>query len=145
MANLSMDVWSYLQTNKQGDVSVASKGENKGKNVPMARLRVKVSEGELSDIFTMEAFTNMFHSEGSEYCVNNEFTPEKGKNKGKLTPARYAKFSSNGSDEMIQVRRGDGEWTTYNLQAGITQQFANVCKFTQISMRDKENRIKEKK
>ena len=137
MGYISIDAWSDFQTDKKGNISIASRGKHKGKPVPVAELRVRVAEGESNtELFTLDKWRKVVMSRGNEFQVNSSFTSKKD---GRFVPARTVKLSSNGSGDELRVKTGDGEWTTYHLQSGLVEVFASVCEQTLLAEENWKN------
>ena len=78
MGYISIDAWSDFQTDKKGNISIASRGKHKGKPVPVAELRVRVAEGESNtELFTLDKWRKVVMSRGNEFQVNSSFTSKK--------------------------------------------------------------------
>ena len=125
-----------MQTDKNGKiVKVAKEGANKGQPVPIAELRVRVSEGENSEVFTLDKWRKVVMAKGNEFQINSEFVAKN----GNRVPSRSVKLSSNGIGDDLRVKKGDGEWTTYHLQSGLSEAFASVCEQTEIASENWKN------
>ena len=136
MGFISIDTWTYLQETKdKKGLAVIEKGPKKGQPVPQADLRVRVTEGENTEVFTLDKWRKVVMSKGNEFQINSEFVAKN----GNKVPSRSVKLSPNGVGDDLRVRKGDGEWTTYHLQSGLAEAFASVCEQTEIASENWQN------
>ena len=136
MGFISIDTWTSLQTDRNGKVVKVSKdGPNKGQPVPIAELRVRVTEGASSEVFTLDKWRKVVMSKGNEFQINSEFVAKN----GNKVPSRSVKLSPNGVGDDLRVKKGDGEWTIYHLQSGLAEAFASVCEQTEIASENWQN------
>ncbi len=144
MGFISIDAWIKLQENKdKTGLAVISSGKNKGKNVPVADLRVRISEEGKYEVFTLDKFVKIVSAKGNEYQVNSRYEfPEKS---GNFVPSRIVKLASNGVGDELMVRKGDEKWTTYQLASGLVEAFALVCQQTIVANENFRNRKEDKR
>ena len=143
MGYISMDTWTSLQTDREGKiVKVTKEGAvNKGQPVPIAELRVRVTEGDNTELFTLDKWRKVVMTKGNEFQINSAFTAKN----GNRVPARIVKLSPNGIGDDLSVKKGDEEWTTYHLQSGLAESFASVCEQTEIASENWQNIKADKK
>ena len=110
MGFIAMHNYTELQKNKEtGKLSKVTKEvPTKGQSVPVAHMRVRVSEGTENEYFTLDKWVKIVASRGNEYEVNGKYEFPEGS--GRMTKPRSVKLSSNGSGDDLAVKKDDREW-----------------------------------
>jgi hypothetical protein len=135
MGFIAIDTWTSLQTNSKGEIAKIKDGDRKGQAVPVAELRVRITEGSSSEVFTLDKWRKLVSSKGNEFQINGAFTSRT----GQVIPARSVCLSTNGMGDDLRVRKGEGEWITFHLQSGLAESFASVCEQTEIAAENWRN------
>lgn len=143
MGFIAMHNYTELQTNRKGEIAkVKADVPNKGQAVPVAHMRIRVTEGMENEYFTLDKWMKIVASKGNEYEVNGRYEFPEGS--GNWTKPRSVKLSPNGSGDDLNVKKGDKEWTTYHLASGLAEAFALVAQQTLVANENFRN-LKDKR
>lgn len=132
MAFIAFDTWRDFLKDKTGKVV---KGKN-GDPVPIADLRIRVSEGEETETFKLDKWRLIVASRGNVFRINSDFTST---TTSKDIPARSVKLVANGIADELNVIKGDGSKTIFFLKPGLAESFAVVCEQTELSAENWRN------
>ena len=133
MSYISIDTFREVWSDKNGEPKKNKAGEYQA----MAKLRVRVDEGDRNTSFSLEVWRQIVAARGNKLVINETFVPEEGPRKGETIIGRSARLQSNGSgDDLIVEKDGDPR-QVYNLQTGLAEAFARVCEQSQIAERSR--------
>ena len=99
-------------------------------------MRVRVSEGENTETFTLEKWQKVVASRGNTFQINSEFTSKK---TGQTIAGRSVQLIANGVGDELHVIKGGGNRTTFTLKTGLAESFANVCEQTELASENWQN------
>ena len=133
MGFIAVDTWRYFLKDGKGKVV---KGKN-GDPVPIADLRIRVSEGENTETFSLDKWRQIVASRGNTFQINSEFHSTA---TGKDIPARSVQLVANGVADELNVMKSDEGKITFYLKTGLAESFADVCEQTELASEDWRNR-----
>ena len=132
MGFISIDTWRDLAKDSKGKVIQ----DKNGNPIPTADLRIRVSEGDVTETFTLDKWWKVVASKGNEFQINSEFTSNK---TGQQIAGRSVKLIANGVGDELHVIKGGGNRTTFTLKSGLAEAFAQVAEQTEIASENWRN------
>ena len=132
MGFIAIDTWRDLAKDSKGKIIQ----DKNGNPIPTADLRVRVSEGENTETFTLDKWRKVVASRGNTFQINSEFTSKK---TGQNIAGRSVQLIANGVGDELHVIKGGGNRTTFTLKTGLAESFANVCEQTELASENWQN------
>ena len=132
MGFIAVDTWRDLAKDNKGKVI----NDKNGNPIPTADLRIRVSEGDNTETFTLDKWRKVVASRGNTFQINSEFTSAK---TGQNISARSVQLVANGVADELHVIKGGGNRTTFSLKSGLAESFADVCEQTELASENWRN------
>ena len=132
MGFIAIDTWRDIAKDNKGKII----NDKNGNPIPTADLRIRVSEGENTETFTLDKWRKVVASRGNTFQINSEFTSAK---TGQNISARSVQLVANGVADELHVIKGGGNRTTFSLKSGLAESFADVCEQTELASENWRN------